>query len=207
MKTWCWIMLAIAGPLWAQPANEVPTSQPAAGAATAPATQPAGTHTIPDRGQLERELAQTLTNSVFTGSWQLLEGEGLSAPKPEKYTIVSAKKLSGDLWLITARLEFADKDVTVPLPLRIVWAGDTPIITVTDLHVPGIGKYSARVMIYRDLYSGAWFGEGHGGLLSGRISRAALDAMEAEAGAGSDQESDRQDDGAPSSSPAGGNAN
>jgi hypothetical protein len=140
-----------------------------------PTTQPASANKPLDgeaaRAELERKFAETLTNSVLEGSWQLIEGDKLGEARADKYTIIKAQKLGGDFWVITARIEYADKDVTVPLPLRIVWSGDTPVITVTDFPVPGIGTYSARVMIYRNLYAGTWFGVGYGGVMSGMISR------------------------------------
>ena len=49
-------------------------------------------------------------------------------PKPEEYTITSALKLpDGDLWLLTARVKYGDKDMTVPIPLEIKWAGDNAV--------------------------------------------------------------------------------
>ena len=138
-------------------------------------TQPASTNEPskgkPTRAELERKLAETLTNAVLEGTWQLIEGDKLGEARADKYTIIKAQKLGGDFWVITARIEYADKDVTVPLPLRIVWSGDTPVITVSDFPIPGIGTYSARVMIHRNLYAGTWFGVGYGGVMSGMISR------------------------------------
>jgi hypothetical protein len=60
----------------------------------------------------------------------------------------------------------------VPLVIPVKWAGDTPVISVTDLSIPGAGTYTARVMIYRDQYAGTWSGVDCGGHLWGRIERA-----------------------------------
>lgn len=164
------LLVWMAGPVAGQEREAlpaVPTSSPASRPAETGTDRKAG----PTRAELEAQLAETLTDAVLTGTWQLIEGDGLGKPKADKYTILKAQKLVGDFWLITARIEYGDKDVTVPLPLRIVWAGDTPIITLSDLNVPGIGRYSARVMIHRNLYSGTWFGVGYGGVLSGTIAK------------------------------------
>jgi hypothetical protein len=32
----------------------------------------------------------------------------------------------------------------------IKWAGDTPVITLTDLSIPGMGTYTARAILYND---------------------------------------------------------
>src|SRR5207253_645672 len=88
------------------------------------------------------------------------------------YTIKQAKKLPGDYWLIEARIQYGNHDATLPLPLKILWAGDTPVITLTDFPVPGFGTFTARVLIYDNQYAGTWSGAGHGGQLFGKVVRA-----------------------------------
>ena len=56
--------------------------------------------------------------------------------------------------------------------LPIKWAGDTPIVTVDDLALPGFGAVSARVMFYDDHYAGYWKHGDHGGHLFGVIHSA-----------------------------------
>jgi hypothetical protein len=43
------------------------------------------------------------------------------------------------------------------------------VITVDETPIPGLGSYTARVMIYRDHYAGFWSGKDHGGHLFGVI--------------------------------------
>lgn len=130
-----------------------------------------------DRATLEKQFREMLTGVVFDGTWQMITAAGLaengrmSEPRSDKYTLSEATKVFDDHWIIKARIQYADKDVTIPVPVRVVWAGDTPIITLDGLGLPGLGTYSARVMVYRDFYSGTWFGVGYGGVLSGRIVR------------------------------------
>ena len=66
--------------------------------------------------------------------------------------------MSGDIWLFRTRLKYNDREIPVPIPLSVKWAGDTPVITLTDLAIPGVGTYSARVVLYRDQYAGTWNG-------------------------------------------------
>ena len=65
--------------------------------------------------------------------------------------------------------------MTLPLTLPIRWAGDTPVICVDKLGIPGLGVYTARVMIYADHYAGFWSGANHGGHLFGIIKKAEKD--------------------------------
>lgn len=126
------------------------------------------------RAALEKDFIDTMTDARLIGTWQMTMGDATAAPhqltdpQPESYTISKVEK-TGDSWIITARIQYAGKDAEVPVLVRVVWSGDTPIITVDDLAIPVFGTYSARVMIYRGFYAGTWFGKGYAGVLSGRI--------------------------------------
>jgi hypothetical protein len=52
-------------------------------------------------------------------------------------------KLKGDTWLFTARIQYGKHDLTVPMPLEVQWAGDTPMITLTDFKILGHGPFGA----------------------------------------------------------------
>ena len=131
---------------------------------------------LPAQEALEADFKSTLENAVLEGSWQMTQ-DGLTGKKPltaaktEKYTIQSASKLGGDLWLITARIQFGENDVSVPVPVRVIWAEDTAIITLSEFPVPMLGTYSCRVMFHGGFYSGIWYSKekDYGGVMSGRI--------------------------------------
>ena len=123
----------------------------------------------------EREFKNALTGATLKGTWQMTGEEGLagkaplSEPRPETYTIDKVSKASDDYWVITARIQYADKNVFIPVTVRVVWAEDVAMITLDEMALPGLGTYSARVMIHRGFYSGTWFGKNYGGVLSGQI--------------------------------------
>jgi hypothetical protein len=87
----------------------------------------------------------------------------------EKYRISSVRKVAGNKWLFNARVMYDGKDLPVPIPLTVVWAGDTPVVTLTDLTIPSVGTFTARVLFYRGEYAGTWSGHGNGGQLWGKI--------------------------------------
>ncbi len=135
-----------------------------------PASDAAADVQPPMRETLERELSERLSGAVLTGCFTV-DGQPADRPlQPERYTIHRASKLKGDLWLIQARMEYGGRDLTLPLPLPIHRAGDTPVITLTDLTLPGLGTFTARVLIYEDYYAGTWKHGEHGGHLFGTIS-------------------------------------
>lgn len=127
-----------------------------------------------EQAALERDFELMLTNATLVGHFAAEEPDGHDTPpKAERYSITKVTKLARDRWLFAARMQFGTKDVTVPLIIPVKWAGDTPVISVTDLTVPGVGTYTARVMIYRDHYAGTWSGARHGGTMWGKIEHPA----------------------------------
>ena len=124
--------------------------------------------------QAEREAAfvKMLSGATlegnFTNTARDPERTNLSR---EKYTLGEVKKLGGNIWLIPARIQYGDHDVTLPVTVPIQWAGDTPVIVVDNVGLPGFGTVSARVMFFADHYAGYWKHGRSGGHLFGVISR------------------------------------
>ncbi|MCE9607130.1 MAG: hypothetical protein K8U03_19775 [Planctomycetia bacterium] len=126
-----------------------------------------------DQAALEKEFEQALSGCYFRGFFTNRGQEQKQGLKEEKYTISSVKKLDGkdDLWVFNVRIQYGDHDVSLPLVLAVKWAGDTPVITLTDMLIPGLGKFTSRVVVYRGQYCGTWDGGDHGGHLFGKIEK------------------------------------
>jgi hypothetical protein len=122
--------------------------------------------------ELEAKFKSTLTQATFNGRWCAIKDSKLGPEKEDKYTILGVTKVGGEVWMVNARSQYGGKDITAPIPVQVKWAGDTPVITVDNVGVPGSGNYSARVLIYQDTYAGSWTGGDHGGLMNGVITRA-----------------------------------
>lgn len=135
-------------------------------------------------------LSKLLTNSVFEGHFTI-DGKD-TPPNKEQYFLRTVKKLpAGDFWLIQTRIKYGDHDVTVPLSLPIKWAAKTPVITVDNVTIPGLGTFNARVLIADGKYSGTWQHGKVGGHLYGIIKN---DSSESgRSGDQSDQSNDADD--------------
>ena len=145
---------------------------PALDEAAKPAARPATpSEKVPDQAQLDQWFTETMSGATLVGHFTV-DGRGSGEPKEERYTIQKVTKQQGDNWLFLARIQFGGRDVTIPMRIPVKWAGDTAVISVTDLGFPGLGTYTARVLIYGDQYAGTWSGKDHGGHLWGRIERA-----------------------------------
>lgn len=116
-----------------------------------------------------RAFAESMNGVTLAGNSTILSRPGQYGS--ERYRIESVTHMSGDLWILKANWNYHGRDITVPIPLQIQWAGDTPVITLTDLAIPGVGTYSARVVLYRDQYAGTWQGKSDGGQVFGKIER------------------------------------
>ena len=123
-----------------------------------------------------------MRGAVLDGHFTVLRragGASAAAPagepvrlRSERYEIEKVVKRSADVWTFHARIKFGETDITLPVPVNLAWAGDTPVVGVTDLGLPGLGSYTARVLFYGDAYAGTWSGPSHGGSMFGRLERA-----------------------------------
>jgi len=118
-------------------------------------------------------LSKLLTNSRWTGQFTTIDQQGaVGDSAKETYEITKAEKLpEGNLWLLTTRIKYGKRDVTVPLPINIAWTGETPVITVDKLLIPALGTFDARVLIRDGKYAGTWTHNEHGGHLFGKIGK------------------------------------
>ncbi|MBL9122701.1 MAG: hypothetical protein JNG90_03650 [Planctomycetaceae bacterium] len=133
-----------------------------------PAEQPAAEPELTQE-ELEKRFEETLSGSQMIGSFTLTGGPADQPLKEDKYTINKVKKLKNGYWLFDATIQYGGNNTRIPITLPVKWAGDTPVITVTNVLVPGMGTFSARVLVYKDQYAGTWSGGDHGGHMIGRI--------------------------------------
>jgi hypothetical protein len=117
--------------------------------------------------ELFKNFQAMMTGATLVGHSTLTNREGISGE--ERYFIDTISRIGSETWLIKTRMKLGTREVPFPIPVVIKWAGDTPVITLTDLSIPGVGTYTARVVLYRDQYAGTWSGKNYGGQLFGKI--------------------------------------
>jgi hypothetical protein len=117
----------------------------------------------------EQAFVKQLSNRVMVGHFTI-DGRENNGDKPEKYTIGKVTKLEGGVWTVEARIQYGKVDATVPVPVHVHWAGDTPMLGVTNLTIPLVGsEFSARVLFDGDRYAGTWKHGQAGGHMWGRL--------------------------------------
>jgi hypothetical protein len=124
-----------------------------------------------DREKLFQKFKEQMSGVKMVGRFTVIGKDDGPLAKDE-YTIQKVEKLpEGDKWLIMARIKYGDHDVTVPLPLDVKWAGNTAVITLDDMTIPGLGTFSSRVVIDEGKYAGTWRHDKKGGHLFGVIEK------------------------------------
>lgn len=120
----------------------------------------------------ERAFSEQLSNVVLTGRFTTDGKDG--DPAPEKYQIVSVTKVRNHNWVILARISYGDRSdqvPAIPIPVKVYWADDTPVLSLTDLTIPGFGTFTSRVMFFGNRYAGTWQHGDKGGQLFGTITK------------------------------------
>jgi hypothetical protein len=119
----------------------------------------------------ETRFKALLTKAFLAGRWApLKDGELGEERTGDKYNIVSVTKGSGENWTVNAKMKYREQEVVLPIPVQVKFAGDTAILIVDKLSIPGGGTYSARLLFYERTYSGTWSGGRGGGMLYGTIT-------------------------------------
>lgn len=127
---------------------------------------------------LEREFTERMRNVVLVGHFTI-EGRERRDGLPERYEISEVTKLEGDRWRFDVRLTYGSVDATLPVVVPMVWADGTPMVSITDFAIPGLGEeFGARVVFHDERYAGTWDHGEYGGLMYGTIEPFDAEATE-----------------------------
>ena len=116
----------------------------------------------------ERQFAEHMKNAALVGRFTVTGRED-RAPREDRYDISSVEKVGDDQWRFNAKI--GELGVTLPIVVTMQFAGDTPIITITDFAIPTLGTFTSRVFFYGDRYAGTWQHGAVGGHLFGKIEK------------------------------------
>ncbi len=126
----------------------------------------------PSQEELEKQFSEALTDHVMIGQFTTTGAPADQPVKEDRYTLGKVVKLENGLWSFETHMQYGDKDVKFKMAFPVKWAGDTPMISLTDLPIPGMGIFTARIVVYRGQYAGTWSAGDHGGLMFGKVVKA-----------------------------------
>jgi hypothetical protein len=157
--------LAVGGLLWATSPRVLAQEALSPGTETEADADADDTH---DEKARFAAFTLALTNVKLVGRFTFSPAD--QEPIRDEYTIASVVKVgAADLWIVSARIRYGTVDLTVPVPVEVKWAGKTPVITLDDVTIPGLGTFSSRVVIDGSLYAGTWQHDAVGGHMFGKI--------------------------------------
>jgi hypothetical protein len=163
------IALGVPSVLSATPSLAEPPQDPRTSERNPPNT--AKKNGFPPQEDLDRWFSEKLANVVFSGNYSVTQGAEEKSAVMEKYAISKATRLNGSTWLFGAKWQIQGKEFPIAVPFQVLWAGRTPVITLDEVTIPGLGTFSARVLIHDEWYAGTWVHGKVGGHLWGRIER------------------------------------
>lgn len=117
---------------------------------------------------LERDFAERMQRVTLVGQFTV-DGRETAGGRPDRYDIARVTKVGDDRWRFDVHMVYGSVDVTLPVVVPVVWAGDTPMVSITDFTIPTLGTFTARVVFHDDRYAGSWQHGQVGGLMYGRI--------------------------------------
>lgn len=119
----------------------------------------------------EKAFVEQLSNVTLTGVYTV-DGKADTLPKPESYVIESVNKAVGQLWTFNVRIKYGKTDARLPVTVPIVWAGNTPMVSLENASIPGLGtEFSAKVIFDGNRYAGTWAHGKFGGHMYGMIKK------------------------------------
>jgi len=164
------VMTFAAVPLRAQdgdspkPSDGAKPSQPTA-------TELANQKAAAVRETAEADFSELLTGATLVGNFTTDSDQPVDPAKllrPDRYELATVNKVKDDFWLFV----YVHKGVPLPLTMKILWAGKTPVLTLDEFTIAGMGTYSARLMFHGNRYAGTWQHGKAGGLMFGKIETA-----------------------------------
>lgn len=124
------------------------------------------------RAAAEQAFSAALTGATLVGNFTI-DAEKPVDPtqllKPDRYELATVNKVKDDIWLFV----YVHKGVPIPLTMKVLWAGTTPVLTLDEFTIAGMGTFSGRVMFHGNRYAGTWQHGSKGGLMFGKIETAA----------------------------------
>jgi hypothetical protein len=125
----------------------------------------------PAQDPREEKFAAMLSEVRLVGAFTL-DGQEGRAPTTEEYVIHKVEKgAKPDVWIFHVEFKMGGRPVKLPLSLEVRWAGDTPMIQLTNLRILTEGPFGARVFFHEGRYAGTWSHGEAGGHLFGKIER------------------------------------
>jgi hypothetical protein len=123
---------------------------------------------VPELTSTERQFQESLTGVALDGYSLIDDSRDLHE---DHYVIDRVSKVAESTWKFDVKIKVDDRDAKVTIPIPVMFAGDTPVISLTNFVVPGFGKFTARIVLFNGGYAGTWTNGKTSGKLFGKINK------------------------------------
>lgn len=152
----------------------------------------------PSRAELDSRFEQLMSGVRLDGKFSVILPTGESPPSEDLYMVSELSRGEGATWVFTAKMSYGDQmEMAVPIPVEVQWAGDTPVLTMTNQTIEGMGTFTVRLLIYEGRYAGTWQHGPVGGHMWGRLVKAEAAAPAEKPGEEPGEEQGEEDAAAP----------
>ncbi len=117
--------------------------------------------------QFHTSLKRLLSGATLSG---FLSAEGSPEPRPVTLDIKRLDKSRGPHdWQLHVAIQAVENTVECDLAVDVQWAGSTPVISLHEASIPGVGTVNAKILINNCLFAGTWVHEGIRGEVWGEV--------------------------------------
>ncbi|MEM6703921.1 MAG: hypothetical protein AAF690_14490 [Acidobacteriota bacterium] len=120
----------------------------------------------------DARFSAMIEGAEMLGEFNVVAADGtVSKPQTDEYAVSKLERGDDGTWVFHYTMSYGGGNkATLPIPVTVEWSGDTPVLTMTEQELPGLGTFSVRVLLYDGLYAGTWRAiGGFGGHMWGRI--------------------------------------
>jgi hypothetical protein len=114
----------------------------------------------------EKQFQEAMNNVTLSGFFTVGDS---GETHEDRYTVEKVSKVGDDLWNFDARIQYNKQDFKATVKVPVKWAGETPVLTLSNYLIKGQGVFSARILIFNGMYAGTWGAQAHGGKMFGKI--------------------------------------
>jgi len=122
----------------------------------------------PAMNAMEKRFQEDMTGVTLKGFFTVGDS---GETHDDAYMIEKVTKISDDMWNFDARISYQKRDFKATVKVPVKWAGDTPVLTLSNYLIKGQGVYSARILVFNGMYAGTWGAADHGGKMFGKIAK------------------------------------
>lgn len=127
-----------------------------------------------DTAQAREAFLELLDGAHLEGKFTVVGQDGQVMQRDDLYSVSTLRPGEGDEWVFEYRMSYGgNQDTAKPLeiPVRVLFPDGTPLLTMTEQEVPGLGTFSVRLVFHGDHYAGMWSNGPVGGHMWGTVKR------------------------------------